>query len=69
MSMILQFNVFVNSAERSLGAMDCMHWSMNIGTRHAEQEHGLSLLTAKSLAHDYYSIDLPKMPTQVQVLQ
>jgi hypothetical protein len=49
--------------------MDCMHWYMNIGTRHAEQEHGLSLLTAKSLAHDYYSIDLPKMPTQVQVLQ
>lgn len=26
--------------------MDCMHWYMNIGTRHAEQEHGLSFQIA-----------------------
>lgn len=49
--------------------MDCMHWYMNIGTRHAEQEHGSSLLIAMILAHDYYLIDLLKMLTQVQALQ
>ncbi|KAL5199142.1 hypothetical protein ABZP36_002654 [Zizania latifolia] len=53
--------------EGSLGAMDHEHWSMNIGTRHAEQEHGLSLRTAKMLAHRYYLKDLQKVPIQIQV--
>uniref|UniRef100_A0A0A9DDN8 Uncharacterized protein n=1 Tax=Arundo donax TaxID=35708 RepID=A0A0A9DDN8_ARUDO len=55
--------------ERCIGAMDRLRWSTNIGTGHAEQEHGLYPLTAKILDHGYYLKDLQKMPTRIQVLQ
>jgi hypothetical protein len=60
--------VVVKSSERATGAMDHLLWSMDIGTRHAEQEHGLYPPIKKISYHGYYLKDLQKMPTQIQVL-
>jgi hypothetical protein len=50
--------VVVKSSERATSAMDDLLWSMNIGTRHTEQEHGLYPQTKKISYHGYYLKDL-----------